>query len=115
MRKQIETHKIIGAQGLLLLSPSDPPNWPSISFGLLEAIYKLAAIEAEKCLLFPQQSALQSSDQKQSRPMGSSGYAAANGLSGCLVISELLQTLGCFVNRSVNMGEYRNSENEDDL
>lgn len=38
--------------------------------------------------------------------MGSSGCAAAPGLSHCLVISGVLQTLGCFVNWLGNSGEY---------
>lgn len=48
VKKQIQTHKIIGAQGSLLVSSFDPPNWPCISFGLRGAICELAATEAEK-------------------------------------------------------------------
>lgn len=64
---------------MLLLGPFDPPNWPSISFGLQGAICKLAAIEAEKCLTVPRQSAPWSSDQKQNSAMSSSGCATATG------------------------------------
>lgn len=62
---------------MLLLSPFDPPNWPSISFVLQGAICKLAAIEVEKCPAVLWQSSPQSSDQKLGSMMGLSGCTAA--------------------------------------